>query len=92
MRFNNRNFLEKAKMIEEQYDYGNVQAWALEYYNCLMHELAEMLQENIDEARPYTGEYWMGKADLLCEILGLPEIDWDSLPNFQFRSSTPLKS
>ena len=45
MRFNYKNFKEKAEMIEEQYDYGNVQAWALEYYKNAMTELEEKLAE-----------------------------------------------
>ena len=43
-------------------------------------KLETILKECWEEASPYTGEYWMGKADLANEILGNPEIDWDKHP------------
>ena len=85
MRFNYTNFRDKATDIEEQYDYGNVQAWALEYYKGLMHERGEEYKKEMDEARPYTGEYHKGRADLIREILGLPKYDWSQHPAFIVR-------
>ncbi len=43
-------------------------------------KLENILKECWEEARPYTGESWMGKADLANELLGNPEIDWDKHP------------
>lgn len=86
MRFNYTNFREKAKMIEERDDYASVQAWALEYYKSLMHELGEIYKKDFDTSRPYTGEYHMGRVDLIREILGLPLYDWNQHPNFKLRS------
>lgn len=83
MRFNYVNFQDKAQAIEEQYDYANVQAWALEYYKQLMQELEERYKKDFDESCPYTGEYHMGRVDLIREILGLPLYDWSQHPNFK---------
>lgn len=80
MRFNYRNFQEKALMIEARDDYASVQAWALEYYKNLMSNLEQLLKENYGQVSPYTGEYWMGKADLINDILGNTPIDWDKHP------------
>lgn len=43
-------------------------------------KLEAIIKECWKEAGPYTGEYWMGKADLANELLGNPEIDWDKHP------------
>lgn len=43
--------------------------------------LERKLKENYDEARPYTGEYHMGIADFINELLGQVPIDWDAHPN-----------
>ncbi len=55
-------------------------------------KLEEIIKESWENAAPYTGEYWMGKADLANELLGNPDIDWNkhprSLENLM-RSSSP---
>lgn len=43
-------------------------------------KLEKVIEECWEMASPYTGEYWMGKADLANELLGNPEIDWDKHP------------
>lgn len=42
--------------------------------------LEQELKKNYDEASPYTGEYYMGKADFINELLGNSPIDWDEHP------------
>lgn len=43
--------------------------------------LEQKLKENYDQASPYTGEYWMGKADFINELLGNLPIEWDKHPS-----------
>ena len=57
-----------------------------------IQKLERILKENYDAAAPYTGEYYMGKADLANELLGNPEIDWYKHPRSiesLIRSSKP---
>jgi len=43
-------------------------------------KLEKVVEECLEKASPYVGEYWMGKADLANELLGNSEIDWDKHP------------
>ena len=45
-----------------------------------IEKLEKIISESYDKAFPYTGEYWMGKADLANELLGKEPIDWDAHP------------
>ncbi len=48
-------------------------------------KLENILKECLEEARPYTGEYWMGKADLANELLGNSPISWNEFIDEQNR-------
>ncbi len=47
-------------------------------------KLEKVIEQGLKKARPYTGEFWMGKAELANELLGNSPINWDEHPNFQF--------
>jgi len=42
--------------------------------------LRRIIEKSWKQASPYTGEYWMGRADLAAELLGHGDIDWDAHP------------
>ncbi len=48
-------------------------------------KLEKILKECLEMARPYTGEEWMGKADLANELLGNPPINWNEFIDEQNR-------
>ena len=43
-------------------------------------KLEKIIKECWEKASKYTGEYWMGKADLASELLGNSPINWDEHP------------
>jgi len=43
--------------------------------------LEQKLKKHYDRASPYTGEYHMGIADFINELLGQVPIDWEKHPS-----------
>ena len=39
-------------------------------------KLEKLIELGLKKARPYTGEYWMGKVELANELLGNSPINW----------------
>ncbi len=50
-------------------------------------KLEKLIELGLKKARPYTGEYWMGKVELANELLGNSPINWDDHPNFHIKKT-----